>query len=215
VLCFGTLASRFAPLELLPWHQSDWFLQFRAKACIRFTPPLRRSPSAQSSGHPTDLSEKGFSFLVLTTLCFFTTRPRRVHFRSSLGCSPAQVFLELFLQRSPPRLFTAAAWSGLTLVSEVSVKVCLVGPPRQSIYSRCGPLSSAFWRVGTSRKLTVLVATCPLQDGPGCAHTRQLFLSPSRTASFADMMARPKARGGHEAAEFSGCFGRRCSRVAA
>jgi hypothetical protein len=28
----------------------DWFLQFRAKACIRFTPPLRRSPPAQSSG---------------------------------------------------------------------------------------------------------------------------------------------------------------------
>src|SRR5450759_6890 len=38
------------PLGLLPWHQSDWFLQFRATACIRFTPPLRRSPSAPSSG---------------------------------------------------------------------------------------------------------------------------------------------------------------------
>src|SRR5204862_5338814 len=50
VLCFGTLASRFSPLELLPWHQSDWFLQFRAKACIQFTPPLRRPSSAQSSG---------------------------------------------------------------------------------------------------------------------------------------------------------------------
>jgi len=50
VLCIGTLALRFSPLELLPLHQSDWFLQFRATACIRFTPPLRRSPSAQSSG---------------------------------------------------------------------------------------------------------------------------------------------------------------------
>ena len=50
VLRFGTLASRFSPLVLLPWHRSDWFLQFRAKACVRFTPPLRRSPSAQSSG---------------------------------------------------------------------------------------------------------------------------------------------------------------------
>src|SRR5256714_6307418 len=33
-----------------PLASGDWFLQFRAKACIRFTPPLRRSPSAQSSG---------------------------------------------------------------------------------------------------------------------------------------------------------------------
>src|SRR5439155_18101343 len=50
VLRIGTLASRFWPLGLLPSHQSDWFLQFHAMACIRFTPPLRRSPSAQSSG---------------------------------------------------------------------------------------------------------------------------------------------------------------------
>jgi len=50
VLRIGTLASRFSPLGLLPSHQSDWFLQFHAIACIRFTPPLRRSPSAQSSG---------------------------------------------------------------------------------------------------------------------------------------------------------------------
>ena len=46
----STLASRLSPLGLLPWHQNDWFLQFRAKACIRFTPPLRRSPPTQSSG---------------------------------------------------------------------------------------------------------------------------------------------------------------------
>src|ERR1700758_282688 len=50
VLRIGTLASRFSPLGLLPSHQSDWFLQFHAIACIRFTPPLRRSPSARSSG---------------------------------------------------------------------------------------------------------------------------------------------------------------------
>src|SRR5271169_6191670 len=50
VLRVGTLALRFSPLGLLPWHQSDWFLQFRANACIRVTPPLRRSPPAQSSG---------------------------------------------------------------------------------------------------------------------------------------------------------------------
>src|SRR6266849_4289258 len=42
----------FWPLGLLPSHRSDWFLQSRATACIRFTPSLRRSPSAQSSGTP-------------------------------------------------------------------------------------------------------------------------------------------------------------------
>ena len=47
VLRFGTLASRLWPLGLLPFHRSDWFLQFRATACIRFTPSLRRSPPAQ------------------------------------------------------------------------------------------------------------------------------------------------------------------------
>src|SRR6267378_3130167 len=52
VLRIGTLASRFWPLGLLPSHQSPWFLQFHATACIRFTPPLRRSPSARSSGTP-------------------------------------------------------------------------------------------------------------------------------------------------------------------
>src|ERR1035441_1471231 len=40
----------FRRLGFSPGHQSDWFLQFRATACIRFTPPLRRSPSAPSSG---------------------------------------------------------------------------------------------------------------------------------------------------------------------
>jgi len=46
----GTLASRFSPLELLPCHRSDWFPQFRAKACVGVTPPIRRPPPAQSSG---------------------------------------------------------------------------------------------------------------------------------------------------------------------
>ena len=50
VLRIGTLASRFWPLALLPSHRSDWFLQFRAIACIRVTPSLRRPPPAQSSG---------------------------------------------------------------------------------------------------------------------------------------------------------------------
>jgi hypothetical protein len=39
---------------------------------------------------PTDLSQEGFTLLVLTTRDFLTTRLRRVHFRSTLGHSPAQ-----------------------------------------------------------------------------------------------------------------------------
>src|SRR3954469_5079242 len=50
VLRIGTLASWLSPLVLLPWHRSDWFPQFRTRAGVGFTPPLRRSPPAQSSG---------------------------------------------------------------------------------------------------------------------------------------------------------------------
>jgi len=49
VLCIGTLASRFWPLGLLPSHQSDWFLQFRATACIRFTPYAGRRPHSHQA----------------------------------------------------------------------------------------------------------------------------------------------------------------------
>jgi group II intron reverse transcriptase/maturase len=49
---------------------------------------------------------KGFTLLVLTTLCFLTTRLRRVHFRSSLECSPAQGPPWAF----PPTLTTAALY---------------------------------------------------------------------------------------------------------
>jgi hypothetical protein len=40
--------------------------------------------------HPTDLSQRRPTPLVSTTFEFLTTRLRRVHFRSSLGCVPAQ-----------------------------------------------------------------------------------------------------------------------------
>ena len=65
-----------------------WFLQFRAKAYVRLTPPLRRSPSAQSSGPrwvPEEIHAPGFD-----DACFLTTRLRRVHCHSSFGHSPAQ-----------------------------------------------------------------------------------------------------------------------------
>src|SRR5215472_15393159 len=67
--------------------------------------------------HPAGSSQASYTHLVLTTLDFLTTRLRKVHFRSSLGCAPARVFLALFLQRSPPRLLTAAAWRWFEICS--------------------------------------------------------------------------------------------------
>jgi hypothetical protein len=63
--------------------------------------------------HPADLSQDDETLLVLTTLMFITTRLRKVHFRSSFGHPPARISSELFIRRSPPRLFTAAARTGL------------------------------------------------------------------------------------------------------
>jgi hypothetical protein len=54
--------------------------------------------------HPADLSQVGFTHLVSTTFIFLTTRLRRVHFRSSLGCSPARVSTRAFI----PTLTTTA-----------------------------------------------------------------------------------------------------------
>src|SRR5215467_8840250 len=50
VLRVGTLALQFWLFGFLPSHRSDWFLQFRAIACIRFTPSIRRPSPVQSSG---------------------------------------------------------------------------------------------------------------------------------------------------------------------
>ena len=96
-----------------PLASMAWFLQFRIKACVGLTPPIRRLPPAQSSGfqracprrhdHPwfrqlliiNDASSMGLLALVFPTL----TCP---------GSCPG-----LFTRRSPPRLFTAAARVGL------------------------------------------------------------------------------------------------------
>ena len=113
MLCFGTLASRFSPLVLPPCHQSTGSCSSARKACIQLTPPLRRSPSARSSGtwqtFPEGIRAPGFDDIKLLNdassmgLLSFVFRMHTC----SRSC------LELFLQRSPPRPFTAAAWSGL------------------------------------------------------------------------------------------------------
>src|ERR1035437_5045955 len=50
--------------------------------------------------HPTDLSQVGFTHLVSTTFDFLTTRPRRVYFRSSLGCLPARISTRAFFSNA-------------------------------------------------------------------------------------------------------------------
>ncbi|KKZ84617.1 hypothetical protein RPHASCH2410_PC01490 (plasmid) [Rhizobium phaseoli Ch24-10] len=89
-----------------------WFLQFRVKACVQHAPstPVAARPIIR---HPADLSQDDETVLVSTTLIFITARLRRVHFRSSFGHAPARISSELFIRRSPPRLFTAAARTGL------------------------------------------------------------------------------------------------------
>jgi hypothetical protein len=98
-------ASPFASERLVPAVPRDSLHPLHALS----TPVAVRSVIR----HPADLSQENHTPLVSTTLEFLTTRLRRVHFRSSLGCSPARVVLALFLQRSPPWLFTTAAWGGL------------------------------------------------------------------------------------------------------
>ena len=53
-------------------------LQFHAKACVRLTPPLRRSPPPVIS-HPAGSSQDDETILVSATFKFITTRLRRVH----------------------------------------------------------------------------------------------------------------------------------------
>ena len=71
----------------------------------------RRLPRNQAPDRlvPEMASASGFDDIKI-----FNDASSRVHFRSSFGHSPAQgLALNFLLQRSPPWLFTAAAWSGL------------------------------------------------------------------------------------------------------
>lgn len=97
-------------LELLPLQSgAAWFLQFRVKAYIRLTPPSTPVAARPVIRFPADLSQDDETVLVSTTLVFLTARLRRVHYRSSFEHAPARISTELFIRRSPPRLFTAAA----------------------------------------------------------------------------------------------------------
>src|ERR1700741_4902325 len=90
----------------------DWFLQFHTKACIRFTPPIRRLLSAQYPGN-RQIYPRGCERLRFwQCLKPFDASPR-VCSRSSLECSPTRISFGFLIQRSPPRLLNAAAWIGL------------------------------------------------------------------------------------------------------
>ena len=113
MLCFGTLASRFSPLVLLPCHQSTGSCSSTRKPASDSRPLYagRRLPSHQAPDRlvPEGLHAFGFDDIKLLNdassmgLLSFVFRMHTC----SRSC------LELLLQRSPPRLFTAAAWSGL------------------------------------------------------------------------------------------------------
>src|SRR6266700_3133936 len=113
MLCFGTLASRFSPLVLLPCHRSTGSCSSAQKPAFDSRPLYagRRLPSHQAPDRlvPEGILASGFDDAKILndassmgSLSFVF----RMH-TCSRSC------LELLLQRSPPRLFTAAAWSGL------------------------------------------------------------------------------------------------------
>ena len=54
----GTQVLVGAPLERLPSHRDDWFPQCHREAWTRLTPPARRTPPGQPSGHPPDFSRR-------------------------------------------------------------------------------------------------------------------------------------------------------------
>src|SRR6516164_9809694 len=125
VLRLGTLASRFWPLALSPFTSERLV---PAVPCHRLHPSHALSTPAATRPvirHLASLSQMRYTHLVSTTLDFLTTRPRKVHFRSSLGCPPARVFLALFPQRSPPTAFDR---SSLEVVWDLLLKADPGGP---------------------------------------------------------------------------------------
>jgi hypothetical protein len=113
VLRLGTLASRFSPLVLLPCHRRTGSCSSAQKPASNSRPLYagRRLPSHQAPDRlvPEGIHASGFDDAKVLndassvgSLSFVF----RMH-TCSRSC------LELLFQRSPPRLFTAAAWSGL------------------------------------------------------------------------------------------------------
>ena len=113
MLRFGILASRFPSLVLLPCHRSAGSCSSAQKPASNSRPLYagRCLPSHQAPDRlvPEGLLTSGFGdakFLNDASSVGSLSFVFRMH-TCSRSC------LELLFQRSPPRLFTAAAWSGL------------------------------------------------------------------------------------------------------
>ena len=90
--------------------------------------------------HPTDLSQKGFTLLVSTTLASLRRVLEGFTFVRLSDAHLPKVFLELFLQRSPPRPFIAAAWSGLRPAPESRSR----GAPSRPVEFHHEPLTEPY-----------------------------------------------------------------------
>jgi hypothetical protein len=112
--------ARVAPVTRPPLSGRQVLL-FRASARDELTPPLHRAPSGQHAGSPLAegtpprrafvpgaMHSPGFDAIVPPI-----DASAVVHTRSSSRRTPDPLTAGLFLQRSPPRLLTGAACSGL------------------------------------------------------------------------------------------------------
>src|SRR5262249_22417842 len=108
---FGTLASQFWPLQLLPWHPGTGSCSSTRKPASASRPLYADCylPSTQVTDRFIPECERLRFWQCLKP---FGASPR-VCSRSSLECSPARISFGLLIQRSPPRLLNAAAWTGL------------------------------------------------------------------------------------------------------
>ena len=112
--------ARAAPVTRPPLSGRQVLL-FHASACNELTPPLHRAPPGQQAGSPlTEGTPPRRAFVpgVLRSPGFDAIVPpidasAVVHARSSSHRIPDPLTAGLFLQRSPPRLLTGAACSGL------------------------------------------------------------------------------------------------------
>ena len=106
---------RIVVLVPFPLPSASWFPQFHVEACVQLTPPVRRPPSIQYCGLPMDLSlsQERDTLLVLTTFETLTTRLRKFAFARLLDTHLPRVMPGLLIRRSPPRLLTEAARTGL------------------------------------------------------------------------------------------------------
>src|SRR6202011_1492219 len=87
----------------------------RHRCSRRRKPPKRQTvhQTGSTPRHPTGLSQKGYTLLVLTTFASLRRVFEGFTFVRLSDAHLHEIDPALLPQCSPPRLFTAAAWSGL------------------------------------------------------------------------------------------------------